>query len=280
MSTHNDDKPLMHKAIQDYDIQPSPEGGPGYEFSDANTGNVLVFMACMLVFLAVFFVVCFGMGKLINHELVVHDGPPNVWTQMAYGPQSSKKREDMVNSPTLMQQQLKLMSTNFPTPRLETDDGNQDLTDLHNREDLLLEHYSYIDQGAGTVRIPIERAMMLVVQRGLAPVGGVSLEAGAGAGAGVKAGATGAAANAKSASAGGPVEPMGEMGGQTQNVTAGNPALAGVEPVRVTRPLTDGFARTAYEQEQEEIRQQRLESRDNEQQNDKQNGTPAMSPAK
>jgi hypothetical protein len=73
---------------------------------------------------------------------------------------------------------------------------------------------------------------------------------------------------------------MGEMGGQTQNVTAGNPALAGVEPVRVTRPLTGGFARTAYEQEQEEIRQQRLESRDNEQQNDKQNGTPAMSPAK
>ena len=47
------------------------------------------------------------------------------------------------------------------------DDGNQATADLHAREDLLLEHYSLIDGQPGTIRIPIERAMELIVQRGL-----------------------------------------------------------------------------------------------------------------
>ncbi len=55
----------------------------------------------------------------------------------------------------------------FPTPRLQTDDGNQDVADLHAREDLLLENYSWADRAQGKVRIPIERAMELIAQRGL-----------------------------------------------------------------------------------------------------------------
>ncbi len=47
------------------------------------------------------------------------------------------------------------------------DDGNQATADLHAREDLLLEHYSLVDGQPGTIRIPIERAMELIVQRGL-----------------------------------------------------------------------------------------------------------------
>ena len=38
---------------------------------------------------------------------------------------------------------------------------------LHAREDLLLDHYSWVDQSQGKVRIPIERAMELIAQRGL-----------------------------------------------------------------------------------------------------------------
>jgi hypothetical protein len=65
------------------------------------------------------------------------------------------------------QQELQQMTTAFPTPRLEMDDGNQATADLHAREDLLLEHYSLIDGQPGTIRIPIERAMELIAQRGL-----------------------------------------------------------------------------------------------------------------
>jgi hypothetical protein len=41
------------------------------------------------------------------------------------------------------------------------------VSDLHAREDLLLDHYTRIDGQAGKVRIPIERAMELIAQRGL-----------------------------------------------------------------------------------------------------------------
>ena len=59
------------------------------------------------------------------------------------------------------------MTANFPQPRLDIDDGNQATADLHAREDLLLEHYSTVDGQPGTIRIPIERAMELIAQRGL-----------------------------------------------------------------------------------------------------------------
>jgi hypothetical protein len=66
-----------------------------------------------------------------------------------------------------MQKKVAELAQQFPTPRLQLDDGNQDLADLHAREDLLLENYSWADQSQGKVRIPIERAMELIAQSGL-----------------------------------------------------------------------------------------------------------------
>ena len=62
---------------------------------------------------------------------------------------------------------MQKITANFPQPRLDTDDGNQALADLHAREDLLLNYYSSDDTHPGTVRIPINRAMELIAQRGL-----------------------------------------------------------------------------------------------------------------
>jgi len=59
------------------------------------------------------------------------------------------------------------MTSTFPEPRLDIDDGNQATADLHAREDLLLDHYSLVDGVPGTIRIPIDRAMELIAQRGL-----------------------------------------------------------------------------------------------------------------
>ena len=100
----------------------------------------------------------------------------------------------------------------FPTPRLETDDGNQDISDLHAREDLLLDFYSTAKDG--TTRIPISQAMQLIVQRGL---------------------------------------PKPANAGQVR------PLMVGERPVNVQAPLTDGFARTGYELDTIEARNQKLE---------------------
>jgi hypothetical protein len=58
----------------------------------------------------------------------------------------------------------------FPAPRLEVKAGAS-LAELRAAEDVDLNSYGWIDRNAGTVRIPIKRAMELVLQRGLPDVG-------------------------------------------------------------------------------------------------------------
>ncbi len=53
-----------------------------------------------------------------------------------------------------------------PEPRLEEVPGQQ-LQSLRSHEDQLLNTYGWIDQKAGTVHIPIDRAIDLLLQRGM-----------------------------------------------------------------------------------------------------------------
>lgn len=54
----------------------------------------------------------------------------------------------------------------FPNPTLEEDERGQ-LNGIRLEEENTLYSYGWVDEKAGTVRIPIERAMELLVQRGL-----------------------------------------------------------------------------------------------------------------
>lgn len=42
-----------------------------------------------------------------------------------------------------------------------------DIDEIHAREELLMEHYSWVDEAQGKVRVPIARAMELTAKRGL-----------------------------------------------------------------------------------------------------------------
>jgi hypothetical protein len=181
---------------------------PGYEVTDVNVSGVVVFLASLAAFVGVFFIFCFGMGKVINTAILKSDGPPNKWNQI--GAPTQGKRQDLTSNAVMEQQQLNQMVQRFPTPRLQTDDGNEEIAEMHAREDLLLDYYSWVDRASGKIRIPIARAMELVVQHGL-PVAAPE---------------------------------------QTEPLMAGDRA-----PV-VTMPLTDGFARTGYEQQYLETLQQ------------------------
>lgn len=193
---------------------PEPGGHPGahddprsarmgYEVSDANVSSVAIFMLSMAVACAVIFVFCFGMGEVINHAIAKRDGPLNKWNAVN-GVQGTGA--NMASDATLVQEQLRRMTQAFPAPRVQTDDGDQDVVDLHAREDLLLDHYSWIDEGKGTVRIPISRAMEIIAKQGLPVV---------------------------------------------QQPPPSAPLMTGDrdEP-QIPVPLTDGFARTGYEQDQ------------------------------
>ena len=191
---------------------------PGYEVQDVNVGGIVTFVAGLGGFLIIFFVFCFFMGKAINYGLAKHDGPADKWHagqgDLGNTPRGAK-REDLTSDAVMEQRQLAQMTQTFPTPRLEMDDGNQDTADLHAREDLLLDYYSSSpDSPAGTIRIPVARAMQLIVQQGLP---------------------------------------------KPQTAAQPGPLMAGETAPTVYAPLTDGFARTAYELDTIEAREQRNE---------------------
>jgi len=208
------------------EAHPSPKHDsehPGYETEDVNISGIVTFIAGLSGFVIIFFFFCFAMGKAINYALVKHDGEADKWhaNMNTIGETSrGEKREDLTSNATMEQRQLQQMTQVFPTPRLEMDDGNQDISDLHAREDLLLDYYSSsADLPAGTIRIPIERAMQLVVERGL------------------------------------PQAPTAQQPTAQQATTL----MAGESAPTVTAPLTDGFARTGYELDTIAAREQKNE---------------------
>ncbi len=207
MPTHNQPDPGHEPEKHEIDAS------VGYERSDASVTGIAVFMISLLIFVAVIGLLCYGIGGWFNARMNREDGPNSKWTKTV----DVRQLGNMPSSPELQNKIAEITQT-FPTPRLLTDDGDQDVADLHAREDLLLNNYSWIDQSKGTVRIPIEKAMELIAQRGL-PVAP-------------------------------PVETEQPMTGDTKPT--------------VTAPLTNGFARTSYEQEQAEqaaIKQQQGEQK-------------------
>jgi len=180
------------------------DASAGFEQSDVRVTGIVVFLAALGIFVVVTAVLCYGMGKIINAHMDKEDGPNTRWTTTA----DIRQLGNLANNPA-MQNKVAQLAQQFPSPRLQEDDGNQEITDIHAREDLLLDNYSWADPAHDKVRIPIEEAMALVAKRGL------------------------------------PVAPAVE---QAKLMTGDS------KPV-VKAPLTNGFARTGYEQEQAQSEQ-------------------------
>lgn len=110
-----------------------------YERRDMNARVVGTFLAGLIVTVVVVFLL---MGWLFEHL------------------QSSQARRDVPVSPLAEARQVP------PAPALQVN-PRQDLKVMRGEEDALLHSYGWIDQKAGTVRIPIDRAMKLLAERGL-----------------------------------------------------------------------------------------------------------------
>ncbi|SRR6266567_1254270 len=144
---------------------PEPEEidtSQGYEQTDVRVTGIVVFLTALAILVAVVGILSYGIGKVINAELNKEDGPNNKWTKTV----DVRQAGNLPNNPEL-QNKMAALTQEFPTPRVQTDDGNQDVADLHLREDLLLDNYTRVDGQPGKVRIPIDRAMELIAQRGL-----------------------------------------------------------------------------------------------------------------
>jgi hypothetical protein len=158
--------PTNDNELNQHDHHVRDAESPGYETTDVNVNGVAVFLAGLFGSVFVFFIFCFVMGRVINNALIKADGPVSKWNAAA-GQAAGGKRQDLASNPEMQQKELNKLTTSFPEPRLDIDDGNQSTADLHAREDLLLDHYSRSAEEGNSIRIPIDRAMELIAQRGL-----------------------------------------------------------------------------------------------------------------
>ena len=163
MSTHNPRESGHGPGHEpDQNEREQTDASKGYEQTDVRISGVVVFLVALFIFVVVAAVLSYGIGKVLFAHMAKEDGPRSKWATTV----DVRPLGNLPSSPEL-QNKLAELTQRFPTPRLQTDDGNQDVTDLHAREDLLLDNYSWADQAQGKVRIPISRAMDLIAQRGL-----------------------------------------------------------------------------------------------------------------
>jgi hypothetical protein len=110
-----------------------------HETEDASVRAIVITGAALAVGAAIVFFLVYGIfSYLEDHPL--NTAPPNPMAETA-GPQIP------------------------PAPRID-DHPDIEIRELHSQEDQLLTTYGWTDKNAGTVRIPLDRAIELQLQRG------------------------------------------------------------------------------------------------------------------
>ena len=129
----------------------SPQHG-GFEHQDLKSAGILYFLATLLIVTALCMFGLRGLYFFLDHRERA--------SQPAVSPLVTKIPEDTRHVAPGYPQSA------FPSPKLEEDERGQ-LNGIRLAQDQTLYSYGWVDEKAGTVRIPIERAMDLLVQRGL-----------------------------------------------------------------------------------------------------------------
>jgi hypothetical protein len=127
-------------------------GNEGFEHQDLQVSGILYFLLSIVLTSALCLVGLRGVYAFLDHREKVAQPPVNPL---------------VTNVPTDTRHIAPgYPQSAFPSPKLEEDERGQ-LNGIRIEEERTLYSYGWIDEKAGTVRIPIERAMDLLVQQGL-----------------------------------------------------------------------------------------------------------------
>jgi hypothetical protein len=134
-------------------------GHGSYERRDIGIPGVLYFLLALVIAGVFVHFIATGLFRYLNHRYETEQPPvsPLIKNQPAdtrHLPPQYKGDYD------------RYLKENFPAPQLEVDEQTE-LNDVRLREEKTLSTYDWVDKNAGTVHIPIDRAMQLLVQRGL-----------------------------------------------------------------------------------------------------------------
>lgn len=130
-------------------------GNGGYERQDIGVAPILYFLLSLAVAGLVVYFVVNGIYSYLEKQSEAQ--------QTSVSPLVTNAPADTRKLPSDYRNYLQ---QNFPSPQLEIDERNQ-LDKIRIEEEQTLSTYDWVDEKGGTVRIPIDRAMDLVAQRGL-----------------------------------------------------------------------------------------------------------------
>src|SRR5579872_1131753 len=130
-------------------------GNGGYEHRDVGVAPILYFLLGLAVAGLVVYFLVDGIYSYLEKRSEAHQAA--VSPLVANPPKDTRK---------LSADYKDYLQQNFPSPQLEIDERGQ-LDQIRIDEAQTLSTYDWVDQKAGTVRIPIDRAMDLIAQRGL-----------------------------------------------------------------------------------------------------------------
>lgn len=136
-----------------------PEGfeREGFEHEDMGAKTVFAFLLGLVVLGVVVYFVANGVYWSLDRYSGAHQPAQNPMKQNVETDTRDERTADVRATVRRI----------FPEPRLETDERSE-INDFRLREEEQLNSYGWVDQPAGVVHIPIERAMQLLVARGLA----------------------------------------------------------------------------------------------------------------
>jgi hypothetical protein len=123
-----------------------------YERQDVSARGIFYFIAGLLAATLLISFLLSGLYKILDKRFETRQPPVN--------PLAANVPKDTRQVPP------QYPETAFPDPRLETDERTQ-LNSIRIAEEQKLNSYGWVDEKAGTMHIPIERAMELLAQRGL-----------------------------------------------------------------------------------------------------------------
>lgn len=129
MAEHNKPQPIPEESLK-----------LGYEVRDVNLRNLVWLTGILAGVVIIVFVVIGLLYSFLNYNQTARSAPP----------------------PPLLEEAQGLP----PGPLLQRN-PKQDMQDMANEQNGILNNYGWVDKEAGVVRIPIERAMELTLERGL-----------------------------------------------------------------------------------------------------------------
>ena len=122
-----------------------------FEREDLTAKPILLFLGGLVVLCLLVALVLRGMYSYLDSYENHHQLPQNPLVQSSDASTRDVAPADIAK---------------FPEPRLESDE-RQEINEFRMQEEKTLNSYGWVDQSAGVVHIPIDRAMQLLAQRGL-----------------------------------------------------------------------------------------------------------------